>query len=176
MFLAYVVNGRGAGDRHAVLPEEALSALALTVLAEAADHRRSAGARRRLLPTSKVNVASSYLEGFETEPVKWKASRDAIRQMRDLSRAAGASYPPDDEPDFNQELDDRYAIRANRDAVTDLGRRDEPRDRRLVGPTSVLRTMGDGWVPWDGHPNAEDHRRIAEFEVTRILEQFGGAE
>ena len=26
-------------------------------------------------------------------------------------------------------------------------------------------------VPWDGHPNAEAHRRIAEFLVGKILEE-----
>jgi len=28
-------------------------------------------------------------------------------------------------------------------------------------------------VPWDGHPNADAHRRIAEFLVDRILEEPG---
>ena len=27
------------------------------------------------------------------------------------------------------------------------------------------------WVPWDGHPNAEAHRRIAAFLVGKILEE-----
>ena len=27
------------------------------------------------------------------------------------------------------------------------------------------------WVPWDGHPNAEAHRRIAAFLVDKILEE-----
>ena len=105
--------------------------------------------------------------------MKWKDSREAIRQMRDLSRAAGASFRVMMMPDFTQEFDDRYAFRAIHDAVTTWG-------GELNIPTDDLLDHFRGedhqllWVPWDGHPNAEAHRRIAEFLVTRILEQFGG--
>ena len=173
VFLAYVVNDAEPPTAMPVPPEEAYRHSRSWFLTEAADHLNRRVFRRRLLPTTKVNVASSYLEGFETESVKWKDSREAIRQMRDLSRAAGASFRVMMMPDFTQEFDDRYAFRAIHDAVTTWG-------GELNIPTDDLLDHFRGedhqqlWVPWDGHPNAEAHRRIAEFLVTRILEQFGG--
>ena len=173
VFLAYVVNDAEPPTAMPVPPEEAYRHSRSWFLTEAADHLNRRVFRRRLLPTTKVNVASSYLEGFETESVKWKDSREAIRQMRDLSGAAGASFRVMMMPDFTQEFDDRYAFRAIHDAVTTWG-------GELNIPTDDLLDHFRGedhqqlWVPWDGHPNAEAHRRIAEFLVTRILEQFGG--
>ncbi len=173
VFLAYVVNDAEPPTAMPVPPEEAYRHSRSWFLTEAADHLNRRVFRRRLLPTTKVNVASSYLEGFETESVKWKDSREAIRQMRDLSRAAGASFRVMMMPDFTQEFDDRYAFRAIHDAVTTWG-------GELNIPTDDVLDHFRGedhqqlWVPWDGHPNAEAHRRIAEFLVTRILEQFGG--
>ena len=48
--------------------------------------------RRRLLPAAKHAVGSNYLDGFEEGSVKWRDSREAIREMRDLSTAAGIPF------------------------------------------------------------------------------------
>jgi hypothetical protein len=91
VFLAYVVNDAEPPTAMPVPPEEAYRHSRTWFLTETADHLNRRVFRRRLLPTTKVNVASSYLEGFEPESVKWRDSREAIRQMRDLSQSAGAS-------------------------------------------------------------------------------------
>ena len=173
VFLAYVVNDAEPSTAMPVSPEEAYRHSRSWFLTEAADHLNRRVFRRRLLPTTKVNVASSYLEGFETDSVKWQDSREAIRQMRDLSRTAGASFRVMIMPDFTQEFDDRYPWRAIHDAVTAWG-------GELNIPTDDVMDHFRGedhqqwWVPWDGHPNAAAHRRIAELLVTRILEPSGG--
>ena len=73
-------------------------------------------------------------------------------------------------PDFTQEFDDRYGLRPIHDAVASWG-------RELNIPVFDMLTLFRGedhkalWVPWDGHPNVEAHRRIAEFLVGKILEE-----
>ena len=91
--------------------------------------------------------------------------------MRDLCSTAGVPFTVLMLPDFTQNFDDRYAWRTIHDAVASWG-------RELNIPTFDVLTTFRGqdhqllWVPWDGHPNAEAHRQIAEFLVARILENF----
>ena len=71
-------------------------------------------------------------------------------------------------PDVTQHLDGRYAWQTIHDAVARWG-------GELHIPVFDLLALFHGenqqtlQVPWDGHPNAEAHRRMAEFLVTRIL-------
>jgi lysophospholipase L1-like esterase len=173
VFLAYVVNDAEPPTAMPVPPGEAYRHSRSWFLTEVAERLNRRLFRRRLLPSAKDNVASSYLDGFEEGSVKWRDSREAIRQMRDLSRAAGASFGVFILPDFTQDFDERYGFQTIHDAVAGWG-------RELSIPTDDLLNNFRGedhqqlWVPWDGHPNAEAHRRIAEFLVRRILEQVGG--
>jgi lysophospholipase L1-like esterase len=173
--LAYVINDAEPATAMPVPPEEAYRHAHLWCLTEFADHLNRRVFRRRILPSTKINVASSYLEGFEEGSMKWRDSREAIRQMRDLSKAAGASFRVLVMPDFTQNFDDRYPWRSIHEAVTSWG-------AELNIPTDDVMNTFRGedhqqlWVPWDGHPNAEAHRRIAELLVARILEQVGGGE
>ncbi|MEO7191348.1 MAG: hypothetical protein ABI051_09860 [Vicinamibacterales bacterium] len=138
-------------------------------LTEMADHLNRHVFRRRLLPSSKDNVGSSYLDGFEEGSVKWRDSREAIREMRDLSSARGIPFTVLILPDVTQSLDDRYAWRTIHDAVARWG-------RELLIPTVDLLDTFRGQdhqtllVPWDGHPNAEAHVQIAKVLVARSLE------
>ena len=77
-------------------------------------------------------------------------------------------------PDMTQNFDDTYAWRSIHDAVVGWG-------GELNIPTFDLLTLFRGedhntlLVPWDGHPNAEAHRRMAEFLVARIGVSATGA-
>lgn len=127
--------------------------------------------RRRLLPSTKDNVGGNYLDGFEAGSIKWRDSREAIREMRDLAAAAGIPFTVLILPDLTQPLDDRYTWRIIHEAVARWG-------RELDIPTFDLLNEFRGQdqqtliVPWDGHPNADAHRQIATFLVARILEQM----
>jgi len=153
-------------------PEEEYRHSTSWFLTEVAERLNRRLFRRRVLPSSKDHPGSTYLEGFEEGSVKWRDSRDAVSQMRDLSAGAGATFTILMLPDFTQPFDDRYGWRQIHDAVASWG-------RELRIPEFDLLTMFLGqnheslWVPWDGHPNAEAHRWMAHFLVERILEQPG---
>lgn len=167
--LAYVVNDAEPATAMPNPPEEAYRHSRSWFLTEVAERLNRRLFRRRVLPSAKVNTASSYLEGFEADSVKWRDSREAIRQMRDLSKAAGARFSVLMLPDFTQDFDQRYGFGIIHDAVVAWG-------RELDIPTYDVMNDFRGedhlklWVPWDGHPNDEAHRRIAEILVARILE------
>jgi lysophospholipase L1-like esterase len=169
VFLAYVVNDAEPATAMPNPPEEAYRHSRSWFLTEVAERLNRRLFRRRILPSAKVNTASSYLEGFEADSVKWRDSREAIRQMRDLSTGAGARFSVLMLPDFTQDFDERYAFGVIHDAVVTWG-------RELDIPTYDLMQDFRGedhqqlWVPWDGHPNAEAHRRIAEILVAKILD------
>jgi lysophospholipase L1-like esterase len=173
VFLGYVVNDAEPPTAMPVPPEETYRHARSWFLAEAADHLNRHVFRRRLLPTAKDSVGSSYLDGFEEGSVKWRDSREAIREMRDLSSAAGVPFTVLILPDVTQDLDHRYLWRPIHDAVARWG-------RELNIPTFDLLSEFRGrdrqtlLVPWDGHPNAEAHEDIAAFLVARILEQLSG--
>ena len=168
VFLAYVVNDAEPSTAMPNNPEETYRHSRSWFLTEAAERLNRKVFRRRLLPSAKDNVGSSYLDGFEEGSVKWRDSREAIRQMRDLCAAAGIRFTVLILPDVTQQLDDRYAWRTINDAVARWG-------TELNIPVFDLLTLFRGenqqtlQVPWDGHPNAEAHRRMAEFLVARIL-------
>ena len=171
VFLAYVVNDAEPSTAMPIAPEETYRHAYSWFLASWADHLNRRVFRRHLLPSAKDNVGSSYLDGFEEGSVKWRDSREAIREMRDLSAAAGIPFTVLILPDVTQDLDERYAWRPIHDAVTRWG-------RELNIPTFDLLNQLRGrdhqtlLVPWDGHPNADAHREIAAFLVSRILEDF----
>lgn len=174
VFLAYVVNDAEPSTAMPVPPEDTYRHARSWFLSDWADHLNRHVFRHRLLPSTKDNVASSYLDSFEEGSVKWRDSREAIREMRDLSTAAGISFTVLILPDVTQDLDDRYAWRPIHDAVMRWG-------RELGIPTFDLLQEFRGRdhqtlvVPWDGHPNADAHKDIARFLVDRILEQQPGA-
>jgi lysophospholipase L1-like esterase len=171
VFLAYVVNDAEPSTAMPTPPEEVYRHSHSWFLTEVAERLNRRVFRRRLLPSAKDNVGSNYLDGFDEGSVKWRDSREAIREMRDLCGAAGISFTVLMLPDFTQDFGDRYGWRKIHDAVASWG-------RELNIPTFDLLTTFRGqdhealWVPWDGHPNAEAHRQIAEFLVARILETF----
>jgi lysophospholipase L1-like esterase len=170
VFLAYVVNDAEPSTAMPTPPEEAYRHSRSWFLTEAAERLNRRVFRRRVLPSAKDNVGSNYLDGFDEGSVKWRDSREAIREMRDLSAAAGDPFTILMLPDFTQDFGDGYALRKIHDAVTGWG-------RELNIPVFDLLTMFRGedhqtlLVPWDGHPNAEAHRRIAAFLVGQILEE-----
>jgi lysophospholipase L1-like esterase len=170
VFLAYVVNDAEPCTAMPIPPEETYRHARSWFLAETADHWNRHVFRRRLLPSAKDNVGSSYLDGFEEGSVKWRDSREAIRQMRDLAAARGIPFAILILPDVTQNLD-RYRWQTIHDAVARWG-------RELNIPTFDLLKEFRGRdnqtlvVPWDGHPNAQAHVEIASFLVGRILEQF----
>ena len=90
--------------------------------------------------------------------------------MRDLCGVAGIPFTVLMMPDFTQAFDERYGLGKIHNAVASWG-------RELNIPVFDMLTLFRGedhskWlVPWDGHPNAEAHHRIAEFLVGRILEE-----
>jgi lysophospholipase L1-like esterase len=169
VFLAYVVNDAEPSTAMPNSPDETYrhaSSWFLTELAEVANRRLF---RRRVFPSQKDGVGGSYLDGFAEGSVKWRDSKQAIREMRDLCTARRIPFAILILPDFTQEFDDRYALRPIHDAVMNWG-------RELGIPAFDLLVPFRGedhqslLVPWDGHPNAEAHRRIAEFLIARILE------
>jgi len=168
VFLAYVVNDAEPSTAMPNNPEETYRHSWSWFLTEAAELLNRKVFRRRLFPSAKDNVGSTYLDGFAEGSVKWKDSREAIRQMRDLCVAAGIPFTVLVLPDMTQNFDDTYAWRSIHDAVVGWG-------AELNIPTFDLLTLFRGedhnalLVPWDGHPNAQAHRRMAEFLVARIL-------
>ena len=171
VFLAYVVNDAEPPTAMPIPPEEAYRHSRSWFLTEVAERLNRRLFRRRVLPSAKDTSASSYLEGFGEGSVKWRDSREAIRQMRDLSKRAGSSFSILIMPDFTQDFDERYQFQSIHEAVAAWGRElDIPTDDLLL-TTFRGEDHQQLWVPWDGHPNAEAHRRIAEFLVSRVLEQ-----
>jgi lysophospholipase L1-like esterase len=170
VFLAYVVNDAEPCTAMPVPPEETYRHARSWFVTEAAVLLNRHVFRRRLLPTAKDDAGSNYLEGFEEDSLKWRDSREAIREMRDLSAAAGIPFTVMILPDVTQNFDD-YAWRPIHDAVARWG-------RELNLPTFDLLDDFRGrdhqtlLVPWDGHPNAHAHEEIATSLVARILQQL----
>lgn len=171
VILGYVMNDAEPATAIPVPPAEIFRHANSWVLAEAADLLNRRTFKRRVLPSAKDNFSGTYLEGFEAGSLKWRDSREAIRQMRDLSAAAGATFSIFILPDVTQELDDRYTWRVIHEAVSRWG-------RELNIPTYDLLDAIRGrdhqalLVPWDGHPNAQAHAEFANVLVAKILEKF----
>lgn len=173
VFLAYVVNDAEPSTAMPTHPAEVYrhaSSWFLTELAELANRRLF---KRRVLPSNKDTSGGNYLDGFDEDSLKWRDSKEAIREMREICAAARIPFAVFMMPDFTQEFDDRYAWRAIHEAVVSWG-------RDLDIPVYDLLDTFRGenhqslWVPWDGHPNAEAHRRIAGFLADRISEDLRG--
>jgi lysophospholipase L1-like esterase len=168
--LAYVVNDAEPTTSMPRSPDEVYRHSRSWFLTELAEQLNRRLFRRRLLPSARDNFSSIYLDGFEEDSVKWRDSREAIREMRDLAAAAGSSFTVLMMPDFTQPFDDGYGLRRIHDAVARWG-------RELNIPVFDLLELFRGEdhsafiVPWDGHPNPEAHRRIAVFLVDTILEE-----
>ena len=169
VFLAYVVNDAEPSTAMPTPPDETYrhaSSWFLTELAELANRRVL---RSRVIPSKKDTIAGNYLDGFAADSLKWRDSKQAIREMRDMCTAAGIPFAVLVLPDFTQNFDDRYGWRPIHAAVASWGR-----ELRVPVFDLLIPFRGEDhlslFVPWDGHPNAEAHRRIAEFLVARILE------
>jgi lysophospholipase L1-like esterase len=169
--LAYVVNDAEPSTAMPTPPEEVYRHSRSWFLTEVAERLNRKVFRRRVLPSAKDNVGSNYLDGFEDGSVKWRDSRQAVREMRDLAAAAGSSFEILMMPDFTQDFGDGYALGTIHDAVARWGRElDIPVVDllpRLFRGEDHLEWM----VPWDGHPNADAHRRIAALLADRILDE-----
>jgi hypothetical protein len=166
-----VVNDAEPPTSVPVPPEETYRHAYSWFLSDFADHSNRHVFFRRVLPSARDTSDSSYLDGFREDSIKWQDSREAIREMRDLSAASGISFTVLILPDVTQNLDDRYAWRPIHEAVARWG-------RELTIPTFDLLDEFRGrdhttlMIPWDGHPNAAAHTDIAAFLVARVLEQW----
>lgn len=168
VFLGYVMNDAEPPTSVPVPPEETYRHAPSWFLSDYADHLNRHFFRRRVLPSTRETSDSSYLDGFRDDSMKWRDSREAIRQMRDLASASGIAFEILILPDVTQPLDERYPWQPIHAAVARWG-------RELSIPTSDLLDQFRGrdhrtlMVPWDGHPNAAAHEEIATFLVGRIL-------
>ncbi|MGH7551969.1 MAG: SGNH/GDSL hydrolase family protein [Longimicrobiales bacterium] len=169
VFLAYVVNDAEPSTAMPTPPEETYRHANSWFLAELADVANRRLFRSRVFPSKKETFDGNYLNGFAGSSLKWRDSKQAIREMRELCATARLPFAVLILPDFTQPFDDQYAWRPIHAAVATWGREMGIPVFDLLIPfrgedhTSLM-------VPWDGHPNAEAHRRIAEFLIARILE------
>ena len=169
VFLAYVVNDAEPSTAMPVPPEETYRHANSWFLAELQETANRRLFRRRVFESKKETVGGSYLDGFAGDSLKWRDSKEAIREMRDMCAAARVPFAVLMLPDFTQTFDDQYYWRPIHEAVASWGRELGIQVFDLLVPfrgedhVSLM-------VPWDGHPNAEAHRRIAEFLVARILD------
>jgi lysophospholipase L1-like esterase len=167
--LGYVINDAEPSTALPTPPDETYRHANSWFLAELAEITNRHVFKGRVLDTHKDTVSGAYLDGFAEKSPKWRDSKQAIREMRDLCAAARIPFVVFILPDFTQDFDDRYGFRKIHDAVASWG-------RELDVPVFDLLTTFRGQdhqtllVPWDGHPNAEGHRRIAEFMVARIAD------
>ncbi|MCC7124012.1 MAG: hypothetical protein IT178_04130 [Acidobacteria bacterium] len=171
VFLGYVVNDAEPSTAMPTPPEEVYRHARSWFLTEVAERLNRRVFRRRLLPSAKDNVGSNYLDGFEEGSVKWRDSREAVREMRDLCRAAGIPFTVLMMPDFTQDFGGGYPLRTIHDAVARWGRELDIPAFDLLPLLFRGENHQDWWVPWDGHPNAAAHERIADFLAGRILEE-----
>lgn len=167
--LGYVMNDAEPSTALPTPPDETFRHTRSWFLAELAEILNRHVFKRRVLETRKDTVSTAYLDGFAERSPKWRDSKQAIREMRDRCAAAGIPLVVLILPDFTQDFDDRYGFQKIHDAVASWG-------RELDVPVFDLLKNFRGedhqalLVPWDGHPNAEAHRRIAEFLADRILD------
>ena len=167
--LSYVMNDAEPSTALPTPPDETYRHANSWFLAELAEVSNRHVFKKRVLDTHKDSVSSAYLEGFAEDSPKWKDSKQAIREMRDLCAAARIPFVVVILPDFTQDFDDRYGFRKIHDAVASWGRE---LDVPVFDVLQLLRGADHQTllVPWDGHPNAEAHRRIAEFLVSRVTD------
>ena len=167
--LAYVMNDAEPSTALPTPPDETYRHANSWFLAELADVANRHLFKRRVLETHKDTVSGNYLDGFAERSPKWQDSKQALREMHDLCSAARIPFGIVILPDFTQAFDGRYGFQPIHDAVASWG-------RELAVPVydQLIPLRGEDhaalMVPWDGHPNAEAHRRLAEFLVGRILE------
>jgi lysophospholipase L1-like esterase len=169
VFVAYVVNDAEPSTAMPATPEETYRHANSWFLAELKEVANRRLFRSTVLQSEKDTPGGSYLDGFAEDSLKWRDSRQAIREMRDICTAAGIPFAILILPDFTQTFDDHYPWQPIHDAVARWGG-----EMRVPVFDLLIPFRGQDhqtlWVPWDGHPNAEAHRRIAEFLVARILE------
>ena len=167
--LSYVMNDAEPSTALPTPPDETYRHANSWFLAELAEVANRHLFKRRVLDTNKDTFSDAYLDGFAEGSAKWRDSKQAVREMRDLCAAERIPFVVFILPDFTQDFDDRYGLQKIHDAVASWG-------RELDVPVFDLLTALRGTdhqtllVPWDGHPNAEAHRRLAEFLVARIVD------
>ena len=169
VFLAYVVNDAEPSTAMPTPPEETYRHANSWFLAELEDVANRRVFKSDVFRSMKETAGGNYLDGFAQGSLKWRDSKQAIREMRDMCAAARIPFAVLILPDFTQSFDDQYGWRPIHEAVASWGR-----EMRVPVFDLLIPFLGEDhlslWVPWDGHPNAEAHRRIAEFLVARILE------
>ncbi|MBU3759650.1 MAG: SGNH/GDSL hydrolase family protein [Candidatus Omnitrophica bacterium] len=110
----------------------------------------------------------SYLEGFEPKSWKWRASKEALRDISALCAERGIPLMVFILPDVTQRIGDFYGLRLIHEAVKQWG-------AELEVPTYDLLPYFDGknhedyWVPGDGHPNAKANQIFAEVMADKIM-------
>ena len=166
--LSYVMNDAEPSTALPTPPDETYRHAHSWFLAELAEVANRHLFKRAVLATNKDTVSGVYLDGFAEGSPKWRDSKQAIQQMRDLCAAARIRFVIFILPDFTQEFDHTYRFQKIHDAVASWGRE---LDVPVFDLLNSLRGQDHQGllVPWDGHPNAEAHRRFAEFLVARIL-------
>ncbi|AMY07946.1 GDSL-like Lipase/Acylhydrolase [Luteitalea pratensis] len=170
--LSYVMNDAEPSTALPTPPDETYRHANSWFLAELAEVANRHLFKRRVFETNKDTVSGAYLEGFASSSSKWKDSKQAMREMRDLCAAARIPFVVVILPDFTQDFGDRYGFQPIHDAVASWGRELNVPVHDLLIPLRGEDHQSLS-VPWDGHPNAEAHRRLAEFLVGRILEAPG---
>ena len=166
--LGYVMNDAEPSTALPTPPEETYRHANSWFLAELAEVANRHLFKRRVLETNKDTVSGAYLDGFAERSPKWQDSKQAIREMRDLCAAARIPFVVVILPDFTQDFDGRYGLQPIHDAVSSWGRELDVPVFDLLIPLRGEDHQALS-VPWDGHPNAEAHRRLADFLVGRIL-------
>ena len=88
VFLAYLVNDAEPSTAMPTPPEESYRHAHSWFLAELAEVANRRVFRRSVFRSQKDTVAGNYLDGFAEDSPKWRDSRQAIQQMRDMCAAA----------------------------------------------------------------------------------------
>jgi len=93
VFLAYVVNDAEPSTAMPTQPDETYRHATSWFLAELAEVANRRVFRSRVFPSKKDTAAGDYRDGFAGDSLKWRDSRQAIREMRDVRtrRHTGAS-------------------------------------------------------------------------------------
>lgn len=104
--------------------------------------------------------SSQYLDGFAKDSLKWKESKDALRQISELCMSNGVPLIVVLVPDFSSPLDENYPFKKIHEAVeqwsTEFGT--EFRDQFELFQGRDYKLLR---VPLDGHPNAPSNKEIA---------------
>jgi lysophospholipase L1-like esterase len=112
-----------------------------------------------------------YIPGFEADNPKWKLSRAALKEVHALCKSNGTGFSVFILPDFSRPLDDTYPFRLIHSSVS---RWCEELDINHMDLFPFFEGVDNTrfYVPGDGHPNAEAHRRIGEIMTNKLRSEL----